>query len=76
MFKHFKTDLNDFEAKKSIRLRSICSEILDRNSDRIICYLIISFGPEWVMDPFTVIFYSPVQNNIGPNFSDGLTFVT
>ena len=26
------------------------------------------------MDPFPPIFYSPIQNNMSPNFSDGLNF--
>ena len=27
-------------------------------------------------DPFVNKFYSPLQNNMGPNFGDGLNFVT
>ena len=27
------------------------------------------------MDSFAPKFYSPIQNNIGPNFADGLNFV-
>ena len=34
------------------------------------------YWDEWVMDPFALKFYSPIQNNIGPNFGDGLDFVT
>ena len=34
------------------------------------------YRAELVMDPFAPKFYSIIQSNIGPNFGDGLYFVT
>ena len=36
----------------------------------------IVYRTERVIDPFVLKFISPIQNNIGPNFCDGLNFVT
>ena len=34
------------------------------------------YQTEWVADPFVLKFYFLIQNNISPNFSYGLNFVT
>ena len=34
------------------------------------------YRAEWAADAFAPKFYSPIQNNIGPNFVDGLNFDT
>ena len=34
------------------------------------------YGTEWVVNPFVLKFGSLIQNNIGPNFSADLNFVT
>ena len=34
-----------------------------------------AYQPEWVEDPFAPKFYSLIQNNINPNFGDGLKLV-
>ena len=47
-----------------------CEGLFTRNEIQSI------YQAEWVVDQFAPKFYSPIQNNIGPNFGDGLNSVT
>ena len=38
--------------------------------------ILVVYRAQWATDPFALKLYSLLQNIFGPNFSDGLNFVT